>query len=539
MISICVPTRGRPDKFARMLHSAKATADGPFEVCAWLDDDDRTRDRYPQDPIVRYGSGPREFVDGVPTMSYLWTRAWGLASGDIAMLCGDDSVFRTRGWDTAVEAEFAKIPDRIAMIYTDTGKRNNFNDHEPCNPFVSREWIDAVGYFTPPGFQGWFSDVWVWCLAAEIGRAVYLPDILIDHVRLRGSDDTYRDGEEARKAVGGWNALIRRFYSPAMVAERDEQADRLRAVMQSTQELVPSPTPAWFTQSLERAQRNPDTLVVVHCYAGDADQVSNALPLFLHHGCPVLVLSPTDAPVRIDHVGVECRSAGQAAYIGQPSLDRQRAHLELLLEYPQTWFLLNDADSVCLSPLLPKYLYEGGDTVFSNEAIDPRPRHSLYPKLALQPPYFVTRNAIERMLAVADRITADPITPFIDWYMLALVCEAGLPHRSFPDGSGTSLRGWRYGEVPEAALGATATPTGEVSEGGTDGAALMEEAVRRGAVLIHSIKHKGVLDRMVLAHEEYLRSPPRLAQIRRERELERRRVARERDRARRAARASA
>jgi hypothetical protein len=484
-----------------MLASAKATASGPFEVCCWMDEDDPRRAEYPQDPIVRYGSGPREYVDGIPTMSYLWTRAWGLATGDIAMLAGDDSLFRTPGWDVAVEAEFAKVPDRIVMVYTDTGKVNNHNDHEPCNPFVSREWIDVVGYFTPPGYQGWFSDVWIWCLAAEISRAVFLPKVLIEHMRVQGSDQTYIDGEQAREAAGGWGALFDRFYSPPAVAERDKQAEQLRAAMTSGP-IVPRRQPAWLRQSLRRPQRNPDTLVVVHCYAGDAEQVVNAMPLFTHHGCPVLVLSPEDAPVELD--GIECRQAGKAAYIGQDSLDRQRAHLELLLEYPQRWFLLNDADSFCLSPKIPPYLYSAGDTVFSNEATDPRAPHSPYPSLALQPPYFVTRSAIEQMLAVADRITADEITPFIDWYMLALVSEAGLPHESFPDG--TSLRGWRYGEVPEAAFGSVPTPTGQVSEGGVDGVPLMEAAVLAGAVMIHSVKHKDVLERMVAAHAAFAQS---------------------------------
>src|SRR5439155_25360991 len=80
MISLCVPSRGRPGRFATMLRSAKATAAGEFEVCVWLDDDDPSK--YPEDRMVRYGSGPRPYIDGVLCTSGLWSKAWDLATGD-------------------------------------------------------------------------------------------------------------------------------------------------------------------------------------------------------------------------------------------------------------------------------------------------------------------------------------------------------------------------------------------------------------------------------------------------------------------------
>src|SRR5712672_3244855 len=101
---------------------------------------------------------------------------------------------------------------------------------------------------------------------------------------------------------------------------------------------------------------NPRTLVSVHCYAGDQHQVKDFLPWYIHHECPVIIMSPEDSPVTISpHI---CHHAGRRAYIGQESLDRQRKHLEILLDYPYDFFLLNDSDSFCVSSELPKYLYE-------------------------------------------------------------------------------------------------------------------------------------------------------------------------------------
>jgi hypothetical protein len=174
---------------------------------------------------------------------------------------------------------------------------------------------------------------------------------------------------------------------------------------------------------------NPRTLVSVHCYEGDQHQVKDFLPWYMHHECPVIIMSPEDSPVIIrPHI---CHHAGRRAYIGQESLDRQRKHLEILLGYPHDFFLLNDSDSFCISPELPKYLYEESQYFWSNECGEPRPHPSPYPKIAMQPPYFVSRRNLERMVRVAPRIAVHPITPYIDWFMLAMVYEAGIEHRPF------------------------------------------------------------------------------------------------------------
>jgi hypothetical protein len=249
---------------------------------------------------------------------------------------------------------------------------------------------------------------------------------------------------------------------------------------------------------------NEDTLVVVHCYAGDADLVRDFMPQYVHHECPVLVLSPEDAPVRIE--GVECRSAGQAGYFGQGSLDRQREHLKLLLEYPQTYFLLNDADSFCLSPELPAYLYENAEnTIWSTEVRETRPHPSPYPKIAFHPPYFLTRQTIEKLLAVGP-IEAHPITPFIDWMMVALASEAGVEHRSYPDGR--SFPAWKHGAIPETKeLGHNYVHRQEAR--GVDGARRMAQQVLRGAIFIHSVKHPEVRDQLVAAYGRRRRQQPR------------------------------
>ena len=180
---------------------------------------------------------------------------------------------------------------------------------------------------------------------------------------------------------------------------------------------------------------NPDTRVAVCCYAGDAQLVRENLDLYLHHECPVVILSPEDSPVVIS--GVDNRQGGLAGHIGGHTLERERRHLEILLEFPETHFMIHDADSVCLDPEFPAYLYAEPDLVWSNQVNDDIPQHQAtfpkgWPHVAFQPPYFLSRKTIEAMLASADKVVPSlDMMPFIDYYMVQLTYAAGLPWRRF------------------------------------------------------------------------------------------------------------
>lgn len=184
---------------------------------------------------------------------------------------------------------------------------------------------------------------------------------------------------------------------------------------------------------------NPDTLITVHGYSGDAHQMTDLMPWYLHHQCPVAILTPTDSPVttlRGANEQVSYHHAGKVGYIGQVSLDRQIAQMKYLLaKFPHKFFLMNDSDSVCLIPKLPRYLYETPTIMWSNEVREPRPHISPYPKIACQPPYFMTRETMAKLVAVPpEKWAAHPITPFIDYQMLVLPEESDVLHMNFPDG---------------------------------------------------------------------------------------------------------
>lgn len=190
---------------------------------------------------------------------------------------------------------------------------------------------------------------------------------------------------------------------------------------------------------------NPDTLVTVHGYAGDANQMSDLMPWYLHHQCPVAIITPTDSPVtslKGANEQVTYHHAGKVGYIGQVSLDRQIEQMRYLLAtFPHRFFFMNDSDSVCLVPDLPRYLYETPTIMWSNEVREPRPHLSPYPKIACQPPYFMSRETMAKLVEVPPaKWAAHPITPFIDYQMLVLPEEARVTHLSFPDGQSNGTK---------------------------------------------------------------------------------------------------
>lgn len=172
---------------------------------------------------------------------------------------------------------------------------------------------------------------------------------------------------------------------------------------------------------------NEDTLISVHCYAGDADLVRRALPIHMAHGRPVVVMSPVDSSVTVYGIGVSCVSSGKRAYIGADSWTRQHEHMKLLLSYPAEYFLLNDADSFCVSAKIPDGYYARAEgAIWAGIIEESRPHRSPYPKLALHPPYFLSRDSMHRMLVASARVSIPQETPYIDHAMLAWACEAGL-----------------------------------------------------------------------------------------------------------------
>lgn len=223
MISVLLPTRGRPNGVARLLTSALETATTDVEFVVYVDDDDPTAEQT-LDVLHRNAAtvvrGPRV------VLSEMWNRCWEHARFDVAMQCGDDIVFRSDGWDARVLAEFARSPDRIVFVHGDDGFQH---DRVGTHGFLHRNWIETVGYFVPPHFSSDYNDLWLTEVADALGRRRYLPDVVTEHmhpVAGKGAwDQTHRERLE-RHQRDGVDALYRR-----LAHERATDVAKLRAVV--------------------------------------------------------------------------------------------------------------------------------------------------------------------------------------------------------------------------------------------------------------------------------------------------------------------
>jgi hypothetical protein len=229
---------------------------------------------------------------------------------------------------------------------------------------------------------------------------------------------------------------------------------------------------------------NPDLLVAVLCYSGDEAQVRHQLPSYLHHGAPVLILSPVDAPVHIDSPGVTNRTAGLSGWKGPHVAYKMWYHWQIMLEQPKNWFLIHEPDTLCLAPELPPELFHRTDVMWSNTD-NPNGEGRM-----LSPPWLCHREVLERLVKATDE-------RMHDW------------NKAWSNESGRASQGEGMGnsEMVSQACG----------DLGIEGAALphivwtykesdrvgLLHAVSNGAIFIHGLKEPDTYDVLVKLREEY------------------------------------
>lgn len=197
MISMLIPSRGRPANLRRLLQSVFDCAHGPVEVIVRLDADDF--DNYAdvmRDFNLSRGvvwlQGPRSAGLGA-----MCNECYHAAQGNILMLCGDDAIVRTPRFDSIVEQAMPK--DGLALVYGDDLLQGvNLATH----PFVGRAAIEIMGGNVIPteyagGEYGDTHLMDIFVRLARIGhkRLIFVPGLITEHMHyLTGKaplDDTY------------------------------------------------------------------------------------------------------------------------------------------------------------------------------------------------------------------------------------------------------------------------------------------------------------------------------------------------------------
>jgi hypothetical protein len=260
---------------------------------------------------------------------------------------------------------------------------------------------------------------------------------------------------------------------------------------------------------------NPDTRIVVSCYSGDKEQVEQSLDLYLHHECPVTIMSPTDAPVIISHPNVTNHSAGKRDRSGPNARERHIEFFKIMLAYPENFFLMHESDSVCVDPKIPEYLYDEPDTLWSNSggigeemAIGFTPG---CPHETFQAPWFLSRRLIEHFVAVAPSINTDVL--WVDHYLVELAWAASQaqckPFRArvlAPISGRIDISGAHFTPFGAGEEGTPISPElAKIYEGGLRMA--LKEA-RNGANMIHSVKNSEASHAIAEAYKLFLASGP-------------------------------
>lgn len=195
MISLVLPTRGRPTLVARLFDSlAEQTRDlRGIEVIVYIDDDDTgsigiSENRFAMTKIV----GPRLSMGGYNTACLDKSR------GDIIVLINDDMVVRTPHWDDLIRELDNRFEDKVYLGYGN----DLFKGSKLCTfPILSRRACETLGEPFPVAYKGAFIDYHLLDIFKRIAHAgheriCYLENLVFEHLHYRTGkadfDETYQ-----------------------------------------------------------------------------------------------------------------------------------------------------------------------------------------------------------------------------------------------------------------------------------------------------------------------------------------------------------
>ncbi len=194
LVSLLLPTRGRPEQAKRLFESIAKTVSRPdrVEVVLYVDDDDVQSHALDSDDIaVKRIIGPSQ------SMGRYNGACLEASAGRIIALANDDMIIRTPGWDERLEAVDAEFPDGIYLAYgNDLNKKRGLSTF----PILSRRTCDLLVEPYPAEYRGAFIDVHIFDIFQRLhhagyDRTRYLEDVVFEHMHFRigksEPDETY------------------------------------------------------------------------------------------------------------------------------------------------------------------------------------------------------------------------------------------------------------------------------------------------------------------------------------------------------------
>jgi hypothetical protein len=184
LVSVLLPTRGRPDSLRFSVESLLERASVPqdIELLLAIDpDDDIMREAGPL-PAARVWTAPERF--GYEGLYRYFNHLATLATGDWLMLWNDDARMLTSGWDDIIRQQ-----ERWGVL----ASRANHCGDANLFPVFPRWWTEVTGHISlSPNV-----DVWIQEVGAMLGACSKVPiEVFHDRFDVTGNhdDQTYREG---------------------------------------------------------------------------------------------------------------------------------------------------------------------------------------------------------------------------------------------------------------------------------------------------------------------------------------------------------
>lgn len=229
-IALLLGTRYRPHNIHRFCDSVYRNAQSPssVEIIFYVDNDD-PGSVMTLDEIGTYYENVRYVVGPRIVMNQMANECLKTTDASILAYFGDDFTFNTELWDKRIREEFDKIPDKIGLVWGD----DLYNHETATHGFLHRNWVDTLGYVTPPEYNADYGDTYLTDIAKRINRSFFIPDLVFEHHHWSIKDG---DGKPKSELDITYDEKNRRGYSMGIpchiqyendVKLREQEAEKL------------------------------------------------------------------------------------------------------------------------------------------------------------------------------------------------------------------------------------------------------------------------------------------------------------------------
>lgn len=242
MIALLCPSKGRPEKLARMIKSALDTSTCKLNFYIGLSIEDYDKygfANFQNDRVDCFVKA--DFPELLPT-AHKWNILADIARNDpltlqsygykgtdannsLFMIAGDDMFFDTPGWDKAIIDHYEKLSNKIHVYNLQDSRDKDGVPH----PIVTREYIEAMGYIYPPIFLHWQGDIWTNRIARYNYCFTHLRDYLLIHDK--PSDKGQPDATHTGIRSYGWLQRDQWVHERCKNTLLVNECQRLRSLM--------------------------------------------------------------------------------------------------------------------------------------------------------------------------------------------------------------------------------------------------------------------------------------------------------------------